>query len=31
MVGMNGKYRGHCSGTAVYVRDAIAAKLAAGG
>jgi hypothetical protein len=30
MVGMEGKYRSHCSGTAIYVRDTIAAKLAAG-
>jgi hypothetical protein len=28
---MGGKYRSHCYGTAVYVRDTIAAKLAAGG
>jgi hypothetical protein len=31
MVGMDDRYRSHCSGTAVYVRDKIAAKLAAGG
>ena len=31
MIGMGGKYRSHCYGTAVYVRDTIAAKLAAGG
>ena len=31
MVGMEDKYRSHCSGTAVYVRDTIAAKLVAHG